>query len=149
MIFTSNYENAKEGNLVSISMDGGKKAGFNGPWLKELAPNENIYKHWNNAEESDQYYINQYYYQVLKGRYYLLKDLVEKYEGYKKDIILLSYAKPEELSHRYLVASYLEKKFGIVVPELFIDEEGNYLTTTKKPKYVKDKLLRLVQLEER
>ena len=91
MIFTSNYENAKEGNLVSISMDGGKRVGFEGQWLKELAPNENIYKHWNNKEDWDQYYINQYYYQVLKGRKFFLEELVKKYEGYQRDIILLSY----------------------------------------------------------
>ncbi len=149
MIFTSNYDNAKEGNLVSISMDGGKRAGFEGEWIRELAPNENIYNHWNNNDQWDQYYINQYYYQVLKGQMFLLKDLVNKYEGYKKDIILLSYAKPDEFSHRYLVSSYLEIKYGIVVPELFIDSEGNYITTTEKPKYTKDKLLRLVQIDER
>lgn len=149
MIFTSNYENAKEGNLVSISMDGGKRANFEGKWIKELAPNENIYNHWNNQEEWDQYYINQYYYQVLKANKYVLDELVKKYEGYQKDIILLSYAKPEEFSHRYIVSSYLEIKYGIVVPELFIDEESNYITTTKKPKYTKDKLLRLVRISER
>lgn len=149
MIFTSNYENAKKGNLASISMDGGKRVGFEGEWIKELAPNENIYKHWNNNEEWDQYYINQYYYQVLKHNKYLLDQLKNKYEGYQQDIILLSYAKPEEFSHRYLVSSYLEIKYGIVVPELFIDEYGNYITTTKKPKYTKDKLLRLVRIDER
>lgn len=149
MIFTSNYENAKKGNLVSISIDGGKKVNFEGKWLKELAPNENIYNHWNNNEGWDQYYINQYYYQVLKNNKYILDNLVNKYEGYQKDIILLSYASPEEFSHRYLVSSYLEIKYGIIVPELFIDEEGNYITTTKKPKYTKDKLLRLVRISER
>ncbi len=149
MIFTSNYENAKEGNLVSISMDGGKRANFNGEWIRELAPNENIYSHWNNQEEWDQYYINQYYYQVLKKNKFLLEELKNKYEGYKKDVILLSYALPDEFSHRYLVSSYLEIKYGIVVPELFIDSDGNYITTTKKPKYAKDKLLRLVQINER
>ncbi len=149
MIFTSNYENAKEGNLVSISMDGGKRIDFKGEWIKELAPNEIIYKTWNGKDDWDQYYINQYYYRILKNSKYILDNLVNKYEGYQKDIILLSYANPDEFSHRYLVSSYLEIKYGIVVPELFIDSDGNYITTTKKPKYTKDKLLRLVRLDER
>lgn len=149
MIFTSNYENAKVGNLVSISMDGGKRVGFDGEWIKELSPNEKIYNLWNGKDDWDQYYINQYYYQVLKKNKFLLENLKSKYEGYQKDIILLSYANPDEFSHRYLVSSYLEIKYGIVVPELFIDSDGNYITTNKKPKYTKDKLLRLVRLDER
>lgn len=149
MIFTSNYENAKEGNLVSISMDGGKLANFEGPWLKELAPIEWFYKYWDCDKDKHEYYLNQYYYQVLKKNKFLLEDLMKKYEGYGKDIVLLSYAKPDEFSHRYLLAAYLEVKYGIKVPELLIDESGKYLTTNNKSSYYKDKMLRLVRMAER
>ena len=156
MIFTSNYENAKKGNLVSISLDGGKLANFNGPWIKELAPVEWFYNHWATGDKTkednvllDEYYMNQYYYQVLKKNKFLLEDLMKKYDGYGKDIILLSYAAPDEFSHRYLLAAYLEVKYGIKVPELLIDEKGTYLTTNNKSSYYKEKLLRLVRMAER
>ena len=152
MIFTSNYENAKEGNLVSISMDGGKLADFKGPWLKELAPKEWFYNHWTKGDKDvliDEYYLNQYYCQILKQNKFLLEDLMKKYDGYGNDIIFLSYAAPNAFSHRYLLAAYLEVKYGIKVPELLIDEKGTYITTNNKSSYYKEKLLRLVRMYER
>lgn len=153
MIFTSNYENAKEGNLVSISMDGGKLANFEGPWLQELAPVEWFYNYWKQNQERgmDEYYFNQYYYQVLKKNKFLLDELVKKHDGYKNDIILLSYADPSEFSHRYLLAMYLEAKYGVKAPELLI-KDGEYIQQEKRPPYYpyfKDKMLRLVRMNER
>ncbi len=42
-IFTGNYEECKAGNLISISGDRGKKVGFVGKALPELAPKKDFW----------------------------------------------------------------------------------------------------------
>ncbi len=38
MIYTGSYSKCKSGNLISISGDHGKKANFNGKFIREFAP---------------------------------------------------------------------------------------------------------------
>lgn len=150
MIYTSNYDNAKSGNLISISEDGGKGKNFEGKVCSSLAPKLLFWNVWHDnigkidPEMNRQFYMNQYYYQVLRKVNFnnLLSNL-------GNDTILLCYEEPNEFCHRFLLASYLEIKYGISVPELLIDENGNYISTTYKPYYLKDKMLRLVQIHER
>lgn len=150
MIYTSNYENAKVGNLISISFDKGDQAKFSGKCCEQLAPSSMLLKHWKNnidkieAWKNEQYYIIQYYYHALQHTNF---DLLLPMLG--DNPILLCYESPNEFCHRFLVSSYLEIKYGIQVPEIKIGVEGQYETTLYKPHYVKDKLLRLVQTHER
>ena len=43
---TSCYQNAKSGNMVSITGDGGNAWGYYGPSYKKLAPSWNLYQYY-------------------------------------------------------------------------------------------------------
>lgn len=70
-IFTGSYSNCTHGNLISISFDKGKDAGFKGKSMLQLAPNYDFFKIWKNnigkisKKKNTKYYITEYYTQVL------------------------------------------------------------------------------------
>lgn len=47
-IFTGNYQDCKHGNLISISGDRGKKVGFAGKALPQLAPKKAFWEIYHN-----------------------------------------------------------------------------------------------------
>ena len=47
-IYTGSYDNCKTGNLISISFDEGKSAGYNGECYLKLAPEKNFWREWKN-----------------------------------------------------------------------------------------------------
>ena len=129
-IYTGNYEKCKAGNLISISFDKGKDAGFNGKAMTELAPFRDFFHIWRDntgkipEEENTRYYIEQYYNKVLSK--VDIMSLLEKEE----DPILLCYEDSKDFCHRHVLAEYINIKYGLVVPEIEIDE--NFKITIKE-----------------
>ena len=65
-IFTGNYDTCKAGNLISISGDRGKSAGFKGRAMPILAPKRKFWNVWHDnickipEVDNDRYYLEQY-----------------------------------------------------------------------------------------
>ena len=124
-IFTGNYDTCKAGNLISISGDRGKSAGFKGRAMPILAPKRKFWNVWHDnigkipEEENDRYYLEQYHKETLSKIDFkeLLKD--------EKDPIFLCYEPAEMFCHRTGLAAYLNLKYGIEVHEIEIDENLN------------------------
>lgn len=150
---TSCYQNAKSGNMVSITGDGGNAWGYYGPSYKKLAPSWNLYQYYFHnpdhltEEELIEYYIKEYFNHRLKNlnTKELLYELKEKFGN---NIILLCHEPPsdkEEITkksfcHRRLDADFIELTTGIMIPEISIDENGiikEHIIPDYKPKLKK------------
>lgn len=132
---TSCYENAKSGNQVSITGDGGNAWGFYGNAYKKLSPKLYLWQYYDNnpdkLSEADliNWYIKEFYELRLKelNAYKLLDILSQKFG---EEIILLCHELPgtqltkEHFCHRRLLADQLELETGIIIPEISIDEMG-------------------------
>ena len=146
-IFTGNYYECKAGNLISISHDKGKSAGFTGKTIPKLAPNRQFWDVWRNnigkisEEKNNRYYIEEYYKQILSKI-----DIAELLKG-EKDPILLCYEKEQAFCHRHIVAEYVEIKYGIKVKDIKIDENLNIIEN-ERPEYIKTMLLEVMEKEE-
>jgi uncharacterized protein (DUF488 family) len=148
---TSCYSNAKQGNLVSITGDGGNAWGFFGNAYKKMAPKLYLWQYYdqnpdNLTEEGlINWYIEEFYNLRLKGLnpYDFMNTLKEKFG---EEIILLCHELPgtvldkEHFCHRRLVADWIELETGIIIPELSIKEDGTIIqedTYDLKPKIKK------------
>jgi len=146
-IFTGNYYECKAGNLISISHDKGKSAGFTGKTISELAPKRQFWDIWRDnigkisEEENNRYYIEEYYKQILS------KIDIEELLKDQQNPILLCYEKEQEFCHRHIVAEYIEYKYGIKVRDIKIDENLK-ITENKRPKYIKEFLLEAIKKEQ-
>lgn len=132
---TSCYENAKSGNLVSITGDGGNAWGFYGNSYKKMSPRLYLWQYYDNnpdnlpEDELINWYIKEFYELRLKDLDIneFLNTLKEKFG---EEIILLCHELPgieinkEHFCHRRLLADYIELESGIVIPELSIEENG-------------------------
>ena len=132
---TSCYENAKNGNLVSITGDGGNAWGFYGNSYKKMSPRLYLWEYYENnpdnltEDELINWYIKEFYELRLKELNIneFLNTLKEKFG---EEIILLCHELPgitinkEHFCHRRLLADYIELETGMVIPELSIDEKG-------------------------
>ena len=111
---TSCYANAKSGNLVSITGDGGNAWGFYGNAYKKMPPKLYLWQYYDqnpdNLSEDE-----------------LMDTLKQKFG---EEIILLCHELPgleinkEHFCHRRLLADWIELETGIVIPELSINESG-------------------------
>ena len=133
---TSCYENAKSGNLVSITGDGGNAWGFFGNSYKKLAPRLYLWQYYDanpdnlNEDELIDWYIKEFYQLRLKDlNAYDLLDILNQKFG--EEIILLCHELPgfelnkDHFCHRRLLADWIELETGLVVPEISIDEDGS------------------------
>ena len=132
---TSCYENAKSGNLVSITGDGGNAWGFFGPSYKKMAPRLYLWEYYDknpdnlSEEELINWYIKEFYELRLKdlNAYEFLDAMREKFG---ENIILLCHELPgkeinkKHFCHRRLLADWIQLETGIIVPELSIDHLG-------------------------
>ena len=132
---TSCYENAKNGNLVSITGDGGNAWGFYGNSYKKMSPRLYLWQYYENnpdnltEDELINWYIKEFYELRLKELNIneFFNTLKEKFG---EEIILLCHELPgieinkEHFCHRRLLADYIELETGMVIPELSIDEKG-------------------------
>lgn len=130
---TSCYENAKAGNLVSITGDGGNAWGFYGNSYKKMAPKLYLWQYYNDNPDSLRkeklidWYIKEFYELRLKklNPYDLLDSLKQKFGD---EIILLCHELPSikldktHFCHRRLLADWIELETGIVIPEISIDK---------------------------
>jgi len=132
---TGSYKNVKNGNMVSITGDGGNAWGFYGNIYKKIAPKLYLWKYYDanpdNLSEEDiiDWYIKEFYELRLKNLNVLdfLEILKQKFG---EEIILLCHEEPnlklskKHFCHRRLLADWIELESGIIVPKLSIDENG-------------------------
>lgn len=132
---TSCYEKAKNGNLVSITGDGGNAWGFYGNSYKKMSPRLYLWQYYENnpdnlsEDELINWYIKEFYELRLKELNIneFFNTLKEKFG---QEIILLCHELPgieinkEHFCHRRLLVDYIELETGLVIPELSIDEKG-------------------------
>ena len=132
---TSCYANAKSGNLVSITGDGGNAWGFYGNAYKKMSPSLYLWQYYDqnpdnlSEDELINWYIKEFYELRLKdlNPNELMNTLNQKFG---EDIILLCHELPgleinkKHFCHRRLLANWIELETGIVVPELSIDKLG-------------------------
>ena len=145
-IYTGNYEECKAGNLISISGDRGRKVGFVGKALPQLAPKKAFWIVVNNnigkipEEENRRYYTQEYYRQVLS------KIDIEALLENEDHPILLCYEKGQDFCHRHILAEYIEMKYGVTVKDIKIDENLN-IEENKRPEYIKGMLEEVMKKE--
>lgn len=151
---TSCYANAKSGNLVSITGDGGNAWGFYGNAYKKMSPRLYLWQYYDknpdnlSEEELIDWYIKEFYDLRLKelNPYELMSTLKEKFG---EQIILLCHELPsnkinkEHFCHRRLLADWIELETGIIVPELSISESG--METTEEIYNLKPKIKKLIK----
>ena len=140
---TSNYDNAKSGNMVSITGDGGNAWGYYGPACKKLAPRFFTYSAYEEKRQEllklkeqltkekyleykkkieDEYILSYYETRLENLDVYDLLDFFQK--KYGKNIILLCHEPVIEFCHRRLFADYLELQTGIYIPEVTVLPDG-------------------------
>ena len=143
MIYTSNYEECYVGNLISISGDKGRRIGFVGKAITELAPKKQFWLVWEAnigkipEEENTRFYIQHYYDEVLSK-----VDILELLKD-EEDPILLCYEKGQRFCHRHVLAEYIEIKYGIHVDDVKIDPKG-VVTINERPAYIRQMLLEIM-----
>lgn len=133
---TSCYENAKSGNLVSITGDGGNAWGFYGSSYKKMAPKLYLWQYYDKnpdgLSEDDliNWYIHLFYEIRLKNLN--ANDLIKTlYEKFGEGIILLCHELPdvklnkEHFCHRRLLADWIELETGIIIPEISIESDDS------------------------
>ena len=145
IIYTSNYNNVKHGNKISISKDKGKDAGYEGQTLLTLSPKEEFFRIWKNNRgkinetENNLYYIKQFYNQILKN---LDPDII--LDSLPNKAILLCYEDNDCFCHRHLVSFWLELFLDIKTYE--IKELENFKIETKeRPEYLKEILENIIK----
>ena len=150
---TSCYENAKSGNLVSITGDGGNAWGFFGQSYKKMAPRLYLWEYYDknpdnlSKEELIDWYMEEFYKLRLKdlNPYEFMNILKEKFG---EEIILLCHELPgielnkEHFCHRRYVADWITLETGIVIPEISINEEG--IETSEEVYDLKPKIKKLI-----
>lgn len=150
---TSCYENAKSGNLVSITGDGGNAWGFFGQSYKKMAPRLYLWEYYDknpdnlSEEELIDWYMEEFYKLRLKdlNPYEFMNILKEKFG---EEIILLCHELPgielnkEHFCHRRYVADWITLETGIVIPEISINEEG--IETSEEVYDLKPKIKKLI-----
>ena len=132
---TSCYKNAKKGNLVSITGDGGNAWGFYGNSYKKMSPKLYLWQYYDENpdnltdEELIDWYIEEFYKLRLKNLNpnELMNILKQKFG---EEIILLCHELPgisinkKHFCHRRLLADWIELETGIIIPEVSINELG-------------------------
>lgn len=133
---TSCYENAKSGNLVSITGDGGNAWGFYGNAYKKMSPRLYLWQYYDqnpdglSEEELINWYIKEFYELRLKdlNANDLINTLNEKFGD---EIVLLCHELPgtilnkEHFCHRRLLADWIELETGIIIPEISTKKDGS------------------------
>ena len=151
---TSCYANAKSGNLVSITGDGGNAWGFYGNAYKKMSPRLYLWQYYDRnpdsltEEELIDWYIKEFYELRLKdlNPNELMSTLKERFG---EDIILLCHELPgleinkEHFCHRRLLADWIELETGIIIPELSISESG--IETIEQVYNLKPRIKKLIK----
>ena len=151
---TSCYANAKSGNLVSVTGDGGNAWGFYGNAYKKMSPRLYLWQYYDqnpdnlSEDELINWYIKEFYDLRLKdlNPNELMDTLKQKFG---EEIILLCHELPglkidkKHFCHRRLWADWIELETGIIIPEISIDESGK--TTYEEIYDLKPKIRELIK----
>lgn len=147
-IYTGSYSNCKSGNLVSISADKGKSAGYDGKYYLKLAPEKTFWRQWKNnigiisEKENNNFYMENYYEKVLKD---LDAEIVyEELQAYGDNIILLCYEESDEFCHRHLAAAWLEYELGININEVVVLLNGE-IKVVNEPENLKEDFKEIIK----
>lgn len=146
ILLTGNYENCKEGNIISISTDRGKKANFEGLSLTKLAPKKEFLEIWHNnigkisEEENTEFYIREFYNNVLSKL-----DPQEVLDSLPEYPVLLCYEKNTEFCHRHLVALWFELFLGIKTYEVGVNSKRDTFQRLNRPDYLKPILEKIIK----
>ena len=138
-INTSNYNNCRTENGISISGDRGKKVEFKGRCLPMLAPKKEFWQVWYDnigkisEEDNIKYYATEYYKQVLSKL-----DPQEVYDMIPDDAILLCYEENDKFCHRHFFAFWQELFLGIRTSEVYENPVRETLTRLDRPEYLKN-----------
>ena len=130
---TSCYENAKSGNLVSITGDGGNAWGFYGNAYKKMSPRLYLWQYYDQNPDN-----------LTEDE--LINTLNQKFG---EEIILLCHELPgteinkTHFCHRRLLADWLELETGIIIPELSISQSG--IITAEEIYDLKPKIKNLIK----
>ncbi len=147
-INTSNYDNCKTENGISISGDRGKRVGFTGRCLPMLAPKKEFWKVWHDnigkisEEENTKYYMREYYRQVLSKL-----DPQEVFDLIPDEAILLCYEENDKFCHRFPLSFWFELFLGVRTSEVYENPVRETLTRLTRPEYLKDILEEIIKEE--
>jgi len=151
-IFTGSYNNCKSGNLVSISGDKGRSGGFNGNSYTKLAPKREFWNKWHNniekisEDENNKFYMEQFYEKVLSNLD--VREILYDLQRFGNSVILLCFENEKEFCHRHLVATWLEEKLQIEIPEVAVDDKGNIKVLQRNLKYVRE-FRKIINIKEK
>jgi len=119
-VFTSNFRKAKaldSSKYLVVSISRINPKGFNGVWLKELAPSSKLLSDYKKGLDwSD--YVERYRSECCAPDYIkdFLSSLVFVTKG--RDIVLCCYESADKNCHRFIIADYIKSTYGYVVNEL-------------------------------
>ena len=146
IVLTGNYDNCKEGNIISISGDRGKKVNFGGLSFTKLAPKKDFWQVWHNnigklsEEENTEFYIRNFYNEVLSEL-----DPQEVLDSLPECPILLCYEENTEFCHRHLVAFWFELFLEIKTYEVEVKLKRDTLQRLDRPDYLKPILEKVIK----
>ena len=106
--------------LFPIAICGKSPEFFRGVELKCFAPTWDIYSKWKNKEISDEEYSTRFKNEILDKLE--PKAILNFFDGFCTDIVLLCYETPEKFCHRHLVSEWL-CSIGINSEEYIIKEK--------------------------
>ena len=138
MIYTSSYKNFNTNiyNPVSISLNKGKYANYNGECYPPLFPTHEIFEQYRH-DNNEYLYIKKYYEEVLSK---LDPKEVFNQLNYK---VLLCYEDNDSFCHRHIVSAWLNLFLGKDIDEVKIN---NYnLETMPVPKNIKYDLEEIIK----
>lgn len=102
-----------DAQMVSISRGDGRGVAFGYRKLWDLAPNNETWS-YDDTEAFTRSYLQQL---AVLGANHVLAEL-ERVSG-ERPVVLLCHERPhEEFCHRWLLASWIQERTGVVVPEL-------------------------------
>lgn len=123
MIYTSYFGNLRKinrisENIIPVSICAKSPKWYNGIKYKKLVPEYSFFINWKRSGDND-CYIREYNNQIL-NKLNVTNVVEELYKlSNNKDIVLLCYEKPNNFSHRYLVANWFRNN-GIMCEEIQI-----------------------------
>ena len=138
VVLTGSYENCKDGNIISISKDEGKKANYDGLVLSKLKPNKDFLDDWEKSSLINMNdYIKDYYYEILSKI-----DPQELFDSLPENPILLDYS---DNVYRHLVAFWLELFLEIKSYEVEVNTKRDTLRKLNRPDYLKVILEKIIK----
>ena len=115
MIFTSYFGNIKNipSSIIPVSIAQNSPRWYKGVEEKRLAPTTAIRQNYRKTNSQVEYTLA---FNVML-EFLDMDSILESLTSYGKDICLLCYEKPGEFCHRRLVAEYLKRAKGLLIPE--------------------------------